>query len=72
MKSLNTIKTYTIHFVNGEKIIESINESQLDTALDFFNVTEADNQSDPLITRSGKIIILKNVTYIEPLEKHAC
>ena len=54
------------HFIGGGSIMEAVNQQQLDYALHDLNVTDPENEPEPLITESGKIIILNNVTYIEP------
>ena len=46
--------------------MEAVNQQQLDYALHDLNVTDPENEPEPLVTESGKIIILNNVTYIEP------
>ena len=46
--------------------MEAVNQQQLDYALHDLNVTDPENEPQPLVTESGKIIILNNVTYIEP------
>ena len=46
--------------------MEAVNQQRLDYALHDLNVTDPENEPEPLITESGKIIILNNVTYIEP------
>ena len=46
--------------------MEVVNKQQLDYALHDLNTTNPDNEPEPLVTESGKIIILNNVTYIEP------
>ena len=46
--------------------MEVVNQQQLDYALHDLNVTDPENEPEPLVTESGKIIILNNVTYIEP------
>ncbi|QIW58115.1 hypothetical protein GU334_04005 [Lactococcus raffinolactis] len=47
--------------------MEAVNQQQLDYALHDLNATNPDNEPEPLVTESGKIIILNNVTYIEPV-----
>ena len=54
------------HFIGGGSIMEAVNQQQLDYALHDLNVTDPENEPEPLVTESGKIIILNNVTYIEP------
>lgn len=54
MKTMEKIKSYIFHFIGGGSIMEAVNQQQLDY------------EPEPLITESGKIIILNNVTYIEP------
>ena len=52
--------------IGGGSIMEAVNQQQLDYALHDLNVTDPENEPEPLVTESGKIIILNNVTYIEP------
>ena len=66
---MEKIKYYTFYFIGGGSIVEAVNQQQLDYALHDLNATKPDNETDPLITESGKIIILNNVTYIEPANK---
>ena len=54
------------HFIGGGSIMEVVNQQRLDYALHDLNVTDPENEPEPLVTESGKIIILNNVTYIEP------
>ena len=63
---MEKIKYYTFYFIGGGSIMEAVNQQLLDYALHDLNATNPDNETDPLITESGKIIILNNVTYIEP------
>ena len=64
---MNQTKKYTFHFINGDTLHESVNVQTLNTALYDLNATDPDNEPEPLVTESGKIIILNNVTYIEPV-----
>ena len=66
MKTMEKIKYYTFYFIGGGSIVEAVNQQQLDYALHDLNTTNPDNEPEPLVTESGKIIILNNVTYIEP------
>lgn len=66
MKTMEKIKSYMFHFISGGSIMEVVNQQRLDYALHDLNVTDPDNEPEPLVTESGKIIILNNVTYIEP------
>ena len=63
---MDKIKCYILHFIGGGSILEVVNQQQLDYALHDLNATNPDNEPEPLVTESGKIIILNNVTYIEP------
>ena len=63
---MEKIKSYISHFIGGRSIMEAVNQQQLDYALHDLNVTDPENEPEPLVTESGKIIILNNVTYIEP------
>ena len=63
---MEKIKSYIFHFIGGCSILEVVNQQQLDYALHDLNATNPDNEPEPLVTESGKIIILNNVTYIEP------
>lgn len=63
---MGKIKSYIFHFIGGGSIMEAVNQQQLDYALHDLNVTDPENEPEPLVTESGKIIILNNVTYIEP------
>lgn len=67
MKTMEKIKSYIFHFIGGGSIVEAVIQQQLDYALHDLNTTNPDNEPEPLITESGKIIILNNVTYIEPI-----
>ncbi|MGX7048312.1 hypothetical protein RU86_GL000966 [Lactococcus piscium] len=62
---MNQTKTYTFHFINSDTLHESVNVQTLNNALRDINSTEPDNEPEPLITETGKIIILNNVTYID-------
>lgn len=64
---MEKIKSYIFHFIGGGSIVEAVIQQQLDYALHDLNTTNPDNEPEPLITESGKIIILNNVTYIEPI-----
>ena len=63
---MEKIKSYIFYFIGGGSILEVVNQQQLDYALHDLNTTNPDNEPEPLVTESGKIIILNNVTYIEP------
>ena len=63
---MEKIKSYIFHFIGGGSIMEVVNQQRLDYALHDLNTTNPDNEPEPLVTESGKIIILNNVTYIEP------
>lgn len=58
-------KTYTFHFINGDTLHESVNVQSLNGALYDLHSSDPKNEPEPLITESGKIIILNNVTYID-------
>ncbi|WP_314085725.1 hypothetical protein [Pseudolactococcus chungangensis] len=58
-------RNLTFHFINGDTLYQTVDIQALNNALRDINATNLDNENEPLITESGKIIILNNVTYID-------
>lgn len=61
MKTMEKIKYYTFYFIGGGSIVEAVNQQQLDYALHDLNTTNPDNEPEPLVTESGKIINWQNL-----------
>ena len=59
------INEYIFYFVGGGSLTEKISVQRLEHAIYDLNTNDPDNDPEPLITETGRIIILNNVTYIE-------
>ena len=47
---MEKIKSYIFHFIGGGSIMEAVNQQRLDYALHDLNVTDPENEPEPLIT----------------------